>query len=81
MTASQPTPAAELQQTSPEEASRLVTEQLTAYVAELRVLGPDDWSRPTDCARWDVRQIAADSPKRSTSCSKRTVAITRDRPS
>jgi uncharacterized protein (TIGR03083 family) len=36
-----------------------VTEQLTAYVAELRLLDPDDWSQPTDCARWDVRQIAA----------------------
>jgi uncharacterized protein (TIGR03083 family) len=25
----------------------------------LRGLAPDDWSRPTDCARWDARALAA----------------------
>lgn len=51
--------AAELPQTSPAEAANLIAEQLSAYVAELRALTPADWSKPTDCARWDVRQIAA----------------------
>jgi uncharacterized protein (TIGR03083 family) len=53
------TPAAQLPQTRPDEAARLMTEQLTAYVAELRDLEPADWSKPTDCDRWDVRHIAA----------------------
>lgn len=51
--------AAGLPQTPPDEAASLATEQLTAYVAELRALDPADWSKPTDCSRWDVRQIAA----------------------
>jgi uncharacterized protein (TIGR03083 family) len=59
MKTSQVTPAAQLPQTPSDEAAGLVTEQLTAYVAELRALDPDDWSKPTDCTRWDVRQIAA----------------------
>ncbi len=30
-----------------------------ARVAEqLRSLGPDDWSKPTDCPQWDVRAVA-----------------------
>jgi uncharacterized protein (TIGR03083 family) len=59
MTTTPLTPAVQLPQTSPDEAASLVTEQLTAYVAELRQLDPADWSEPTDCSRWDVRQIAA----------------------
>ena len=59
MTTSQLAPAALLPQTLPAEAAGLITEQLTAYIAELRDLDPDDWSQPTDCARWDVRRIAA----------------------
>ncbi len=54
-----PTPAASLPQTLPEEAARLIAEQLTAYVGELRALDPAEWFKPTDCSRWDVRQIAA----------------------
>jgi hypothetical protein len=51
--------AAGLRQTPPDEAAGLATEQLTAYVAELRALDPADWSKPTDCSHWDVRRIAA----------------------
>jgi len=54
-----PTPAASLPQTPPDEAAGLMTEQLAAYVGELRVLDPVEWSKPTDCSSWDVRQIAA----------------------
>jgi hypothetical protein len=25
----------------------------------LRMLGPQDWSQPTDCTRWDVRAVVA----------------------
>jgi uncharacterized protein (TIGR03083 family) len=59
MTTTAPAPAVQLPQTPPDEAARLVTQQLTAYIAELRHLDPADWSKPTDCAEWDVRQIAA----------------------
>jgi uncharacterized protein (TIGR03083 family) len=53
------TPAAELPQTSRAEAASVISEQLTAYVAELRALAPADWSNSTECTRWNVRQIAA----------------------
>jgi Mycothiol maleylpyruvate isomerase N-terminal domain len=59
MTTTALTCAAGLRQTPPDEAASLATEQLTAYVAELRALDPADWSKPMDCSRWDVRQIAA----------------------
>jgi uncharacterized protein (TIGR03083 family) len=59
MTTTPLTPAVQLPQTPPDEAASVVTEQLTAYAAELRCLDTTDWSRPTDCAQWDVRQIAA----------------------
>ncbi len=35
--------------------ARTETERM---VALLRMLGPDDWTRPTDCASWDVRAMA-----------------------
>jgi len=54
-----PEPAASLPQTPPDEGARLCAEQLSAYVVELRALDAGEWSKPTDCSRWDVRQIAA----------------------
>ena len=59
MTTTTPLPAAALPQTSPEQAARVLAGQLTAYLAQLRDLRDADWTRPTNCAGWDVRQIAA----------------------
>ncbi|MDP8969693.1 MAG: maleylpyruvate isomerase N-terminal domain-containing protein [Actinomycetota bacterium] len=33
-------------------------EEYRRFVALLRQLDAADWSRPTDCTRWDVRQLA-----------------------
>ena len=33
--------------------------EATHFAAQLRLLGPGDWDRPTDCPAWDVRQLAA----------------------
>lgn len=56
---SSPPRAATLPQTPPARGEELLVEQLAAYTAELRALSPDDWSRPTECPAWDVRQLAA----------------------
>lgn len=29
------------------------------FAEQLRSFGPDDWGKPTDCALWDVRSVAA----------------------
>ena len=59
MTTTTPLPAAALAQTSPDQAARVLAGQLTAYLAQLRDLRDADWTWPTDCVGWDVRQIAA----------------------
>ena len=41
------------------EAARLATAQHNAMLALLRELADRDWDRPTDCARWTVRDIVA----------------------
>lgn len=58
-TTATPISAADLSQTSPARGEELLREQLSAYTAELSGLAPEEWSRPTDCPEWDVRQIAA----------------------
>ena len=45
--------------TTPAEASAILTGELTAFLAALRSLDADDWSKPTDCPEWTVQQVAA----------------------
>jgi uncharacterized protein (TIGR03083 family) len=40
-------------------AFRLAETEYRRYLDQLRSLGPDDWSRATDCPAWDVRALAA----------------------
>jgi uncharacterized protein (TIGR03083 family) len=44
-----------------ETALRLAATEYGRYLDQLRSLGPDDWSRPTDCPAWDVRAMATHS--------------------
>ena len=41
-----------------DEAVRLAETEYRRFVDLLRQLGPDDWGKPTDCDRWDVRGVA-----------------------
>jgi uncharacterized protein (TIGR03083 family) len=41
-----------------DEAIELAETEYRRFVDLLRGLGPDDWGRPTDCDRWDVRAVA-----------------------
>jgi hypothetical protein len=40
------------------EAHTLAATEYARMVDQLRTLGPDDWTQPTDCALWDVRAMA-----------------------
>jgi uncharacterized protein (TIGR03083 family) len=40
-------------------AMRLAATEYGRYLAQLRTLDGDDWTRPTDCPAWDVRAMAA----------------------
>jgi uncharacterized protein (TIGR03083 family) len=40
-------------------AMRLAAEEYDRFVELLRGLQPDDWTKPTECAEWDVRAMAA----------------------
>jgi uncharacterized protein (TIGR03083 family) len=40
-------------------AMRLASTEYERFLAQLRGLSPDDWSRPTDCPAWDVRALAS----------------------
>jgi uncharacterized protein (TIGR03083 family) len=40
------------------EARVLAEEEFRRFAALVAALGDDDWGRPTDCTRWDVRDIA-----------------------
>jgi uncharacterized protein (TIGR03083 family) len=40
-------------------ALRLAATEYARYLDQLRALGPDDWSRPTDCPAWTVQELAA----------------------
>ena len=40
-------------------ALRLAKTEYGRYLDQLRALGPDDWTRPTDCPAWDVQAMAA----------------------
>jgi uncharacterized protein (TIGR03083 family) len=39
-------------------AMQLAATEYGRFEALLRTLGPDDWTRPTDCPDWDVRAMA-----------------------
>jgi uncharacterized protein (TIGR03083 family) len=41
-----------------DEAIRLAEDEYRLFVDLLRALGPDDWGKPSDCDRWDVRAVA-----------------------
>jgi uncharacterized protein (TIGR03083 family) len=41
------------------EATQLARVEYDRFLALLRALEPDDWSRPTDCTRWTVKDVAA----------------------
>lgn len=41
------------------QAERIARGELDAFVALLQGLGDDDWSRPTDCDLWSVRDVVA----------------------
>jgi uncharacterized protein (TIGR03083 family) len=40
-----------------DEAIRLAATEYGRFLALLRKLGPEDWGKPTDCDRWDVRAV------------------------
>jgi len=40
-------------------AMRLAADEYDCFVAQLRGLAADDWSRPTACAEWDVHAMSA----------------------
>ena len=42
-----------------DEAMRIAETENRKFGAALRALRPDDWAKPTDCERWDVRGLAA----------------------
>lgn len=39
-------------------ALRLAADEYIRFADALAALGPDDWTRPTECPAWDVRQMA-----------------------
>src|SRR3954467_5046331 len=41
------------------EAMQIAAVEAGKFGAALRNLRPEDWAKPTDCARWDVRALAA----------------------
>ena len=43
------------------EAARLAADEYARGLDQLRSLGPDDWTRPTECTLWDVRAMAGHS--------------------
>jgi uncharacterized protein (TIGR03083 family) len=42
-----------------DEAMRIALVENAKFGAALRDLRPEDWTKPTDCTRWDVRALAA----------------------
>jgi uncharacterized protein (TIGR03083 family) len=43
------------------EAMSLAATEYQRFIDVLRALDPDDWAKPTDCARWDVRATVGHS--------------------
>lgn len=40
-----------------DDGSRALSRANTEFEQRLRLVGPDDWSRPTPCSEWDVRAL------------------------
>jgi hypothetical protein len=40
------------------EARVLAEEEFVRFADLVESLTPDEWARPTDCTRWDVRNVA-----------------------
>lgn len=59
MTSGPTTPAVRRPALDRDTAMRLAETEYRRYRDQLRGLAGDDWSRPTDCPAWDVRQMAA----------------------
>lgn len=55
-TVTAPAPAAAI---THDQAAGLLRTEYARFLALLRSLDDSDWSRPTDCTRWDVRTVAA----------------------
>jgi uncharacterized protein (TIGR03083 family) len=59
MTTSTARDVTEIPRIQHDEAMEIAAVESRKFAAQLRSFGADDWSRPTDCARWDVRALAA----------------------
>jgi uncharacterized protein (TIGR03083 family) len=53
------TPVSQVPALGRDEAAGLAATENGRFVDLVRSLGPDDWSRPTDCPAWDVRALAS----------------------
>ena len=52
------TPADQIPAIDRREAATIAATEYRRFADMLRSLGPDDWTRPTDCSAWDVRAMA-----------------------
>lgn len=52
------TPVGRIQPITRAEAEVLARTEYVRVAAQLRSLGPDEWTMPTDCSLWDVRAMA-----------------------
>ena len=59
MTAVVRTPVQDVPPIGRAEATQLARVEYERFLALLRALEPDDWSLPTDCTRWTVKDVAA----------------------
>lgn len=59
MSSSSFAPAQNIQGVDAHEAFRLMSESLSRFVKLIESLAPEDWSKPTPCAEWDVHDIVA----------------------
>lgn len=57
--AHQPLRATAIAQLSRQEVIPLAREELTRFLPLVESLAPDDWSKPTDCALWTVKDVVA----------------------
>lgn len=53
------TDAATIDRIKHKEAMQITAVENAKFAAALREVRPEDWAKPTDCARWDVRGLAA----------------------
>jgi uncharacterized protein (TIGR03083 family) len=51
--------AASIPYITPDEARRLLEDEVSRLLALLQTLAPDDWNRPTACTLWNVRDMVA----------------------